>query len=455
MEKLSVSKAFSKSKEYSSMLPKDRVQLRKRRLYELVTYAKANSPLYASVYENLKDNFTLRDIPTITRDDIVSDYDNWATDRAVHLDDLYRYTERNSDSDRQSMYLNKYHVVSSSGTDHEPMLSLYDANEARMLSVQHALRSFARREHIWQFVFRGMKLASIYSTGGVFFPNAFTQMRSKYLPLRRGKSLLLEAQSSTSSLVSALNKFNPSVLSGYPSALLRMADEQTAGRLKIKPVCIMASDEPLTEEARLRISSAFGCDVFSSYVTSLTGCIAYECREHHMHVNDDWVIVEPVNRANDPVGSGRESDHILVTNLLSYTQPVIRYEIGDRVIMHESECLCGNPSPWLEIAGKSMDQIRFVDGTREVIVPVAELDAVLKNEKYLKRYQILIYPNNHLALRLTGTRGTDKTMAFFKAEKCLRAYMKSIGIVAPMITLEKEDPQPHPLSGKYQTIITN
>jgi phenylacetate-coenzyme A ligase PaaK-like adenylate-forming protein len=264
---------------------------------------------------------------------------------------------------------------------------------------------------------------------------------------------MLSAQSATSRLVESLNSFNPAVIAGFPSVLSRMADERIAGRLKVNPVCMVAEGEFLEEDVRKKISDAFKCDVTSSYSTAETGIIAYECREHHLHINDDWVILEPVDAAGRPVKAGIESDKVLITNLLSYPAPIIRYELGDKVILHESDCLCGNPSPWIEIAGRSLDQIRFVDGIREIVVPVADLDAVLKGEPSIRRYQIVVYAGNRIALRLTGAKGTDKTMAFFKAEKLMRAYMKSIGIMSPMITLDKEDPGPDPLSGKFKRII--
>jgi phenylacetate-coenzyme A ligase PaaK-like adenylate-forming protein len=165
------------------------------------------------------------------------------------------------------------------------------------------------------------------------------------------------------------------------------------------------------------------------------------------------VSLEPVDASGRPVYAGVESDKVLITNLLSYPQPIIRYELGDKVILHEEGCLCGNPSPWIEMAGRSLDSIRFVEGMKEVIVPVTEFENVLRGEPSIKRYQIIVYAGNRWARRLSGGKGADKTMAFFKAEKLLRAYLKGIGIVSQMITLDKEDPGPDPKSGKYKKII--
>ncbi len=451
MNKKSFLETYNQTKEYSKMKPRDRVQLRKKRLYDLVTYAKENSPFYAAYYDDLPKNFTIRDLMPTNKEMLFGDYDNWSTDREVTLASL---EEHMAGDDADKLYLGKYYMSSTSGTEGERVVSLFDENAALIMSTTYLNRAFPKKDALRSFLLKGGRAASIYTTGNAFFHNSFAKMRQKYLPLRANRSIMLSAQSSTNSITSDLAAFKPVLLSGFPSVLSRMADEKKASRLKISPVLIMADGEPLDKETREKLKSVFGCEVTSSYSTALSGCIAYECSEHHLHINDDWIIVEPVDEHNNPVKPGKTSDKLLVTNLANYIQPVIRCELGDRIRYHERECICGNKSPWLEVRGRNLDQIRFVDGPREIIVPVAELDDVLRNEDYIKRYQIIVNPNNHLELRLTGTNGVDRTLAFFRAEKVLRSYMKSIGVIAPMITLDKEAPMPDPLSGKYQTVIT-
>jgi phenylacetate-coenzyme A ligase PaaK-like adenylate-forming protein len=40
------------------------------------------------------------------------------------------------------------------------------------------------------------------------------------------------------------------------------------------------------------------------------GTIACECTEQHFHINDDWVIIEPVDKDNKPVPDGVQSDKL-------------------------------------------------------------------------------------------------------------------------------------------------
>lgn len=450
--KVSFSTALKDTNKYNKMLPKDRVQLRKKRLYDIVTYAKENSAFYKELYKDIPEHFVLADIPTTSRAKLLEDYSAWTTDSDVSLDGIYAHMEAHPDSSVK--YLDKYEIVSSSGIESDPLISLYDDNCSVYLSAEAASRIFARKEHFWAFVTHGARVAYIYSTSGAFFPTVYARMIAQNIPLQKRKSLLLQAQSPISQLVSALNGFNPAILDGYPSALLRLADEKKAGRLKISPRYIMASGEELSEESRERLSTVFGCDVSTSYFTAETGVIGFECREHHLHINEDWCIVEPVDFDNNPVADGEPCDHILVTNLMNFTQPVIRYALDDKVIVHTSECLCGNPSPYLEVVGKSLDQLVFNNGSSEILIPVDELDSLMNSIDGIKRYQLLIYPNNYVSLRLLAGKGYDKTSLYFKVEKVLRSFLNNLGVITPAITLEKEEPQPDPLSGKYLTIIT-
>jgi phenylacetate-coenzyme A ligase PaaK-like adenylate-forming protein len=451
MEKIGLFEAIDQATEYKKMLPANRQQLRKKRLFELVSHARSNSPFFKELYKDLPLNYNISDLPRTDRSMLNQAYDEWSTDRDVTAAGIHDYLDKHPDQDKP--YLKKYHVISSSGTDSTPLINLVDQNNCRIMSVEYMMRSFARREYLWHFLLKGCRLAAIYTTGGPYFSNTFLTIRQKFLPLRSRHFLLLQAQASTEELAQSLNRFKPAILSGFPSVLLRLCDEQTTGRLHIKPVCIIADGEYLDDESRAKLSSSFDCDVLSSYSSAETGVIAYECREHHLHLNDDRIILEPVDDLGRPVAPGTESDMVLVTNLLSFPQPIIRYALGDRVIVHDEECLCGNPSCWIEVKGRSMDRLRLIDGTKKIIVPISDMEAVLKDEESIRRYQIVIFAGCRLSLRLSASEGYDRTAAFFRAEKLMRSYMKSIGILSPMITLDKDEPLADPYTGKFKTII--
>lgn len=118
-----------------------------------------------------------------------------------------------------------------------------------------------------------------------------------------------------------------------------------------------------------------------------SGTIACECEHRHLHINDDWVIVIDV-----------QSDKILLTNLYNYTQIFSCYEVTDRVVLHREGCLCGDPSPWLELERRNDDVVSFAGKVGVVKIPLLVIYAVSKEVHLLKRFQLLVYPDNKVAL---------------------------------------------------------
>ena len=181
--------------------------------------------------------------------------------------------------------------------------------------------------------------------------------------------------------------------------------------------------------------------------------MACECRCRHFHINDDWLLVEPVDDRGEPVPDGVLSHRILLTNLYNYTQPFIRYEVTDRVIMHHEPCPCGNPSPWIELEGRTDDVTVFTEGETMIRIAPLSLYAVLKEVHAVRRFQLLVYAGNRIQLRLEEQEGSSRQAAFEEAERRIRDYLRSQGISRVDIALSEEQPRQDPGSGKFKHIV--
>jgi phenylacetate-coenzyme A ligase PaaK-like adenylate-forming protein len=151
-------------------------------------------------------------------------------------------------------------------------------------------------------------------------------------------TLRLDATSSLADITGQLTAFQPDALIGYASILRTLAEEQLSGRLAIGPRAVMSASEVLTEETRVRIREAFGVLPTNVYAATETAGIASECRAHHLHRYEDLVLAEIVDADNQPVPDGEWGDKVLVTVLFSRTQPLIRYELSDRVAASTDSC---------------------------------------------------------------------------------------------------------------------
>ena len=262
------------------------------------------------------------------------------------------------------------------------------------------------------------------------------------MPKKKNK-ITIDVNEKEEKIIEELNKFNPSMLSGYPSNLALLSNYK---ELNIKPQIVITGGELLTDEIREKLKDKFNCYVQTHYSCTEAGEIACECSEKHLHINEDWIIVEPVDKNNNPVDFGVLSDKVLITNLSNYIQPIIRYELTDRIILHKEKCNCGKDSNWLEIEGRTDDTLEFENNT--LISPMS-FYKILTNIKEITRFQLIQKSHQKLELRLDSLK---KDIALKQAKKELQEFLSSKNINNVEIFLSEESPSVNKLSGKYNHI---
>ena len=451
MRRTGILGAMALCRRYDRMDPRQREALRERRLRELAEYARKNSPYYWELYKDVPEDFALTDLPPTDKSALMGRWDDWVCDRALKLSDLERFM-----SDKANIgarYRGEYLVFTTSGSTGSPLTAVVDRTANSIMGAISACRSFARGEDMRAFIKRGGKSMGVFADDGFYLGNTSIRSRLRSMPWKRRQLAVSSALYPIEKIVEQLNAFRPAMLGGYPSNLELLIDEAEAGRLRIAPVLIMTGGEYLSDELRRRLSETFHCYVQTSYSCTEGGTVACECTQRHFHVNDDWLIVEPVDAAGDPMPDGVRSDKILLTNLYNYTQPFLRYEVTDRVILHREPCPCGNPSPWLELEGRTDDVTVFRSGDREIKIAPLSVYAVLKEVHELRRFQLLVYPANRAELRLEETPGTDRQAAFEKAKAALEGYLASQGVTEVTVVLSGDPPMQDPGSGKFKHIV--
>ena len=247
-------------------------------------------------------------------------------------------------------------------------------------------------------------------------------------------------------IIDLLNDCQPSMIGCYPTFMEILASEQEKGSLSIHPKIIMTGGEKLNDDVRTRLSDVFGCYVQTNYSCTEGGTVACECTEKHFHINDDWVIIEAVDENNQPVPFGTQSAKVLLTNLANRICPIIRFEITDRIVLHNEPCSCGNSRPWLTLEGRTDDVLIFKNGVR--IAPLS-LYAILKEVHGIERFQLVQHNQDRLELRLIAA---NREMVFVEAKQAVEKYLKENNVSAE-IYLTDIRPQANPISGKYKHII--
>ena len=353
-------------------------------------------------------------------------------------------------------YLGKYTVCTTSGTTGQPAILLQDSatmNLMGALNILRAMPAWINGRQLMQIIGKGMKTAAVWATGGHFL--GITMMKRQILekPSRARAMKIFSVLSPLADIVDGLNKFQPAMLNGYATAILLLAQEQEAGRLNIHPVLVMTSSESLSAEDRERIRRAFGCTVADNYGCSEFVAIAAGCRHGWLHVNADWVILEPVDEDLNPVPTGQASHTVLLTNLINRVQPIIRYNLGDRITMRPDACPCGNPLPAIRVEGRT-DEILRMCGANGKVVPVLPLAlwAVIKQSHGVQRFQVILTNPTTLKIRLETYADADRQETWRLVQANVRQFLASQGLANAGVILADEAPMRDPRSGKFRHV---
>jgi phenylacetate-CoA ligase len=137
----------------------------------------------------------------------------------------------------------------------------------------------------------------------------------------------------------------PKVLLGYASTVARFARHVEDRGVRMAPLKgVYTTAEKLYQPQREQIARVFQCTVFDSYGSSEVQNIACECPKGKMHVNADFVIVEP--HPDTPPGT---VGPLILTSLWNYAMPFLRYRNEDAAALSPDACACGNRFPVMRL----------------------------------------------------------------------------------------------------------
>jgi phenylacetate-coenzyme A ligase PaaK-like adenylate-forming protein len=347
-----------------------------------------------------------------------------------------------------TLFRGRYAVWTSSGTTGQPgwfvhdadALAIYDALESQRFRGVGLVRSWMP----------GERYAMVAATGGHFAGvSSIARLRRAMpwlAPFMRACSLLQPVPQ----LVAELNAYAPAILATYPTAAEMLADEQAAGRLRLQLRELWAGGECLAPSTRARLQAVFGCPVRNAYGASEFLPITWECPHLQLHVNSDWVILEPVDAEQRPVAAGTRSHTVLLTNLANRVQPLIRYDLGDAVTLHEAPCRCGSAFPVVTVEGRCDDNllIPLAHGGVRTVVPLA-LATVLEEEAHVHDFQVVQTDARALQVRL----GAEEAAAAAAVRRALRAYFRAMGFADVALEVAPQAPRRDPISGKLRRVV--
>lgn len=369
--------------------PAQLAEIQRIRLQHLLAAARKRSPWWRARLNGLPDDAPLHALPITQRSDLMAHFDDWVGDGALNLAQLHAYL-----ADPRNIaepYLGRYMVWESSGSGGAPgvfvqdaaAMAVYDALEAQRRSP---LRPLAR----WcDPLYLSERMAFVGATNGHFASYVSVQRLRQLNPWLAARLQSFSILQPLPELLAQLNQFAPTMLATYPSVAALLADQAEAGQLQFRPREIWTGGETLSASVRRRIEDSLGCVVRNSYGASEFLSIAWECEHGALHVNADWVLLEPVDAAGQPVPPGQASAAVLLTNLANTVQPLIRYAMDDAITLCAHGCACGSSLPVIELAGRqdAVLHVRGAHNRRVALLPLA-LTTLLEEQAGVFDFQI-------------------------------------------------------------------
>ena len=208
-------------------------------------------------------------------------------------------------------------------------------------------------------------------------------------------------------------------------------------RLRIAPRAAFFSSEAVTSDVRRRVLQAWGIEPLSGYAATEAPTIAASSPEHpELEIAEDVVVIEIVAEDGEPVAPGRPGAKVLLTNLINYAQPLIRYELTDSVV----ESPLPNPAgrPWrclLSIDGRTADILYFHgrDGATVPIHPSVLGSAVAPIAEVGEYSFVYDAKGLHAQVVLTSGANADVTE---RLRNSLISAVASTGAVPPAVDVQ-------------------
>ncbi len=412
-----------------------------RKLKKLVKYAKTHSPRIAKLYENIGDEFTLQDLPVTNKQLIMEDFDNWTTTSDFTLKELKAFTANPNNAGEK--FKRKYSVCKTSGSTGNPFYMAYNPIESEFITknMNVCMNNKALLCGSSVFLFPiSQHMISICT---------IKNSQRKY-PLIKKYLVLQDSTASTQEIINRLNQIQPKILVTYASSAELLASEQIKGTLHLNLKYIAVGGETLSAKTRDYIQNAFQCKAHSIYACTEASGIAIDCKCNHMHLHNPELILEPVDEHNNPVPVGQTAYKLLVTVLYQKTIPLIRYEINDKVTVHNTPCPCGNRSPWIEVEGRSATSpFIFKTKNSEVSIFIFALLFTVEGLDTVRRIQIVLHEYDRLECRVDFMEGADEMKAFEKIKNIFATCFEKNNIDNVHIYLSDKKPQIDSKTGKF------
>jgi phenylacetate-coenzyme A ligase PaaK-like adenylate-forming protein len=417
---------------------------RTARLRDLVSVAVERSSWHrtrlGAVDPAMLDEDTLRELPVMSKQDLMGSFDEIVTDPAVRLADVNAHL---SSLDGDAYFRGELHAVASGGSSGVRGVFVWGWDAWATVQLTALRRSLLDRISDPELVSRPPVAMIVAAENATHFTSAV----SETFATGAVETHRFRVGAPLDQIVTGLNEVAGDNFATYPSMLARLVGEARDGRLTIEPRRVLTMAEPLLPEIRKAAEDTWHAPVANMWGTSEGGVNAIGCfKGPGMHLSDDLLIIEPVDEHGDPVPAGVRSHKIYLTNLFNPLLPLIRYEITDEITLDDEPCACGSSHRRIrDIQGRNDDTFHYGPG---VSIHPHLFRSVLAKRSAISEYQISQTPSGaRVTICATGPVDTDEI-----ASEIAGALGRS-GVPQPSVAVEFAAEIPRLATGKLKRFI--
>lgn len=195
------------------------------------------------------------------------------------------------------------------------------------------------------------------STAGLAFHKTFMDgYQATVVPAGKGG-----AYSTPRKTVKVIQDLRPNVITTSPSWAVMLAEEAARRSFDLRSLGVKKmwlTGEGCAPSFRARVERTWGTTANFFYGSLECGVLGMECDAHNgYHLPQAHVLMEIVDPATgEPMAPG-EVGEIVVTALLRYDSPILRFRTGDLGCLDAAPCACGVTLPRFHLRGRASDQL--------------------------------------------------------------------------------------------------
>jgi len=194
----------------------------------------------------------------------------------------------------------------------------------------------------------------------------------------------------------ALRRLQPPEIIGYPSSLHTVAAYLLErGLTDIRPRVVFTTAETLLPHQRRAIEEAFGTTVVDQYGSVEMVHFVSQCEEGNYHVHPEHGLLEAVGPDGKPVPPETPGDAVCTT-FVNRAMPLLRYRLGDRVMLRHGPCSCGRHFPMVAVILGRIDDVLVTPSGR----PLGRLTPVFGDLTGIREAQIVQPSLDRLVVKL-------------------------------------------------------